>query len=211
MQKRHRRKSPKVVWRIGIGLLLLFGIWLGIVCRQHVLPKLNADISLDHVVYYSQKDDRWKEDPLGDSIYHMGDSGCLTTCLAAVFQMQGVQREVLGETINPKTLNQFFSTHGIYDAAGNLLWYALEDALDVTVVRKEADELEVGELDLLLEQGCYPIVCVQTKTGSTHFVLLVGSQDGMYWCMDPAQQEKTAVPLSKYGNSFDSVRYLTET
>lgn len=210
MQKRHRRKSPKVVWRIGIGLLLLFGICLGIVCRQHVLTESNTNLSFDHVVYYAQKDVRWKDDPLGDSIYHMGDSGCLTTCLAAVFQMQGVQREVLGETINPKTLNQFFSTHGIYDAEGNLLWYALEEALDVTTVRKEADELEVGELDLLLEQGCYPIVCVQTKAGSMHFVLLVGKAEGMYWCMDPVQKEKQIVPLSEYGNRMDSIRYLTE-
>lgn len=189
----------------------MFGICLGIVCRQHVLTESNTNLSFDHVVYYAQKDVRWKDDPLGDSIYHMGDSGCLTTCLAAVFQMQGVQREVLGETINPKTLNQFFSTHGIYDAEGNLLWYALEEALDVTVIRKEVDELKEGELDLLLEQRCYPIACVHgAGTGKMHFVLLVGKADGVYWCMDPVQQEETAVPLSKYGNSFDSIRYLTE-
>lgn len=199
-----------MVWGIGIGLLLLLGGWIGIACGQHAPSESTSDISLDHVVYYAQKDARWKDDPLGDSIYHMGDSGCLTTCLAAVFQMQEIERTALGETINPKTLNQFFSTHGIYDAEGNLLWYTLEEALDVTTVRKEANELKVGELDMLLEQGCYPIACVQTKTGSSHFVLLVGSQDGVYWCMDPVQQDETAVPLSKYGNSFDSIRYLTE-
>ena len=175
---------------------------------ENVTP--SVDYVCDNVVYYSQKDDRWKGDPLGDSIYHIGDSGCLTTCLAAVFQMQGIQREALGETINPKTLNQFFSTHGIYDAEGNLQWLALEEALNVTTVRKEANELEAGELDSLLEQGHYPIVCVQAKTGSMHFVLLVGGQDGMYWCMDPMQKEKQTVPLSEYGNRIDSIRYLTE-
>lgn len=211
MRKRHRRKSPKVVWGIGIGLLLLLGSWIGISCRQHAPSEFTSDSSLDHVVYYAQKDVRWKEDPLGDSIYHMGDSGCLTTCLAAVFQMQGIERDTLGETVNPKTLNQFFSTHGMYDAEGNLLWYALEDTLDMTVIRKEADELKEGELDTLLEQGCYPIACVHgAGTGRMHFVLLVGKADGVYWCMDPVQQEETAVPLSKYGNSFDSIRYLTE-
>lgn len=168
----------------------------------------SANSLSDNVVYYYQKDTHWKDEPLGNSVYHIGDSGCLITCLAAVMQMQGIECEKLGADVNPKTLNQFFSAHQVYDAEGNLLWYALEDTLDVTVIQKEAAELQEGELDSLLKQGCYPIACVQTKTGSMHFVLLVGSQDGMYWCMDPMQQEETAVPLSKYGNSFDSIRYL---
>lgn len=206
------RRRRRIFCVLLFTVLVIAGISAVYLYKRHngenVTP--SVDYVSDNVVYYYQKDTHWKDDPLGDSVYHMGDSGCLTTCLAAVVQMQGIEREELDADVNPKTLNQFFSDHQVYDAEGNLQWLALEEALNVTTVRKEANELEEEELNSLLEQEHYPIACVRTKTGSTHFVLLVGSQDGMYWCMDPMQKEKQMVPLSEYGNRIDSIRYLTE-
>ncbi len=206
------RRRRRIFCVLLLAVVFIAGISAVYLYKQHNGESMTPSVEYpsDNVVYYYQKDTRWKDDPLGDSVYHMGDSGCLTTCLAAVVQMQGMEWEELHTDVNPKTLNQFFSDHQVYDAEGNLLWYALEDMLNVTTVRKETDELEEKELDSLLEQGYYPIACVQTKTGSTHFVLLVGSQDGMYWCMDPMQKEKQIVPLSEYGNQMQSIRYLKE-
>ena len=63
-------------------LLILFSI-IGIIAAylyknrntRTVYPV--SEISTENAVCFYQKDDNWKDDPLGDSKYHMGDSGCL--------------------------------------------------------------------------------------------------------------------------------------
>ena len=50
----------------------------------------------EQVVFFRQKDDRWKTDTLGDSVYHMADSGCLTCCVAAALQMQQISSTTHG-------------------------------------------------------------------------------------------------------------------
>lgn len=37
---------------------------------------------------YCQKDERWAEDKLGGSVYRMGGSGCLTSCIASALSTQ---------------------------------------------------------------------------------------------------------------------------
>ena len=54
----------------------------------------------EQVVFFRQKDDRWKTDTLGDSVYHMADSGCLTCCVAAALQMQQISVDGLPENAN---------------------------------------------------------------------------------------------------------------
>ena len=76
----------------------------------------------EQVVFFRQKDDRWKTDTLGDSVYHMADSGCLTCCVAAALQMQQISVDGLPENADAGEVNQFFSERGVYDSAGNLLW-----------------------------------------------------------------------------------------
>ena len=123
---------------------------------------------LENVVYYAQGDPKWKQDALGDSVYHMGDSGCLVTCLAAALQMQNIHRTALGDDINPKTLNQFFSAHQVYDAEGDLQWYAMEDALQVSTVYLESGNFSVETLENLWKETIYPIACVSGKHGNLH-------------------------------------------
>ena len=149
----------------------------------------------EQVVFFRQKDDRWKTDTLGDSVYHMADSGCLTCCVAAALQMQQISVDGLPENADAGEVNQFFSEHGVYDSAGNLLWEMLEQT--------------AGELDQELAAGRYPIVRVKMpKSGSYHYVLLVGSADGTYLCMDPLQAKEQTVPLSDFGGKIYAVRVL---
>lgn len=140
----------------------------------------------------------------------MGDSGCLVTCLAAALQMQNFHRTALGDDINPKTLNQFFSAHQVYDAEGDLQWYAMEDALQVSTVYLESGDFSAETLENLWKETIYPIACVSGKHGNLHFVLLVGRTEDENWCMDPMHTEPELVPLSQYGNDIASIRYLTE-
>lgn len=44
---------------------------------------------LPEAVYYLQKDEEWAADPLGESRFTMGSSGCLVTCLATLFDLYG--------------------------------------------------------------------------------------------------------------------------
>lgn len=159
--------------------------------------------------FFRQKDDRWKSDALGDSVYHMADSGCLTCCVAAALQMQQISVDGLPENADAGEVNQFFSEHGVYDSAGNLLWEMLEQTAGVSVRKQDAAELQDGELDQELAAGRYPIVRVKMpKSGSYHYVLLVGSADGTYLCMDPLQTKEQTVPLSDFGRKIYAVRVL---
>lgn len=163
----------------------------------------------EQVVFFRQKDDRWKTDTLGDSVYHMADSGCLTCCVAAALQMQQISVDGLPENADAGEVNQFFSEHGVYDGAGNLLWEMLEQTAGVSVRKQDAAELQDGELDQELAAGRYPIVRVKMpKSGSYHYVLLVGSADGTYLCMDPLQAKEQTVPLSDFGGKIYAVRVL---
>lgn len=163
----------------------------------------------EQVVFFRQKDDRWKTDTLENSVYHMADSGCLTCCVAAALQMQQISVDGLPENADAGEVNQFFSEHGVYDSAGNLLWEMLEQTAGVSVRKQDAAELQDGELDQELAAGRYPIVRVKMpKSGSYHYVLLVGSADGTYLCMDPLQVKEQTVPLSDFGGKIYAVRVL---
>lgn len=168
----------------------------------------SADFAADSVVYYYQKDPLWKDDALGNSSYHMEDSGCLVSCIAAEIKMQGVEIPGLSD-ITPASLNKFFTENQVYDSEGNVLWEQLEKSINAGVVLKDASDLEDGELDALLENNICPIVRVRMHgDGNYHFVLIVSSCDDMYLCMDPLNEEKRTVPLSEFGNRIYSVRYI---
>lgn len=209
-----QKKRRKIWLLIVIIVVLLAGLGTGYVLyrRQSAAPvsvETTLEYAPENVVFFYQKDDAWKSDKLGDSKYTMNGSGCLTCCVAAVLQMQGFSVDGLSADADAGEMNRFFSEHGVYDSEGNLQWDVLEQATGISVTKKDASELADGELDEYLEDGCYPIVRVRVGgTGSYHYVLIVGSTDGEYWCMDPLEEEKTLVPLSDFGGKIYAVRFL---
>lgn len=211
MRTKHTRRCLAVV----LAAVLLLGAAVGAVFwNRHrgatsVAVETAQENAAEQVVFFRQKDDRWKTDTLGDSVYHMADSGCLTCCVAAALQMQQISVDGLPENADAGEVNQFFSEHGVYDGAGNLLWEMLEQTAGVSVRKQDAAELQDGELDQELAAGRYPIVRVKMpKSGSYHYVLLVGSADGTYLCMDPLQAKEQTVPLSDFGGKIYAVRVL---
>ena len=201
---------------IGVAVLLVMLVGLGtgyvLYYRQGVKPvsvKTTLEYDPKNVVYFYQKDNAWKFDKLGNSQYTMGDSGCLTCCVSALLQMQHFTVDGLATDADAGKVNHFFSENGIYDGEGNLQWDVLEEVADVSVTKKDASELSVEELDNYLEDGCYPIVRVRMHgNGSYHYVLIVSSQDGEYWCMDPLEELQRLVPLSQFGGKVYAVRLL---
>lgn len=210
MQKKHHK-----IWiLIVIIVVLLVGLGTGYVLyrRQSAAPvsvETTLEYAPENVVCFYQKDDAWKSDKLGDSQYTMSNSGCLTCCVAAVLQMQGFSVDGLSADADAGEVNRFFSEQGVYDGEGNLQWDVLEQVTGISVTKKDASELAAEELDKYLEDGCYPIVRVRVGgTGGYHYVLIVSSTDGEYWCMDPLEKAETLVPLSDFGGKIYAVRFL---
>lgn len=166
----------------------------------------SVEITSDTIAFY-QKDEKWKNDFLGNSEFHMGDSGCLTTCIASQLLMQGISVVEVPD-ITPGTLNKFFSENNVYDAEGNLQWDIAGSVINVKFIRKETSEISESELETLIKNHVYPIVCVKMpKSGNYHFVLLVGSDEKEFLCMDPLNKDNEIVSLSEFGNKIYSVTY----
>lgn len=206
-----------IICIVFILLAILAGYKLRVRGSIHV--NSHSDYTAGEIAYFLQKDPRWSGENLGSSSYTMAGSGCLTTCIAAELKMQyitvpEIQKATDSDdkkTITPGDLNGYFSEHGVYDAEGNIQWNVLEQALGVKVVRKQAGQLRNGELDTLLSEGVFPIVYVRVNgSGNFHFVLITGSMDGEFLCMDPLNEKQLEVPLSRYGNKIYAVRYIAK-
>ena len=130
----------------------------------------------------------------------MADSGCLVTCLCCAMSMQNIMQ------ITPKELNRLLSEQHGYDTESNLQWEILEKLTETEVIFDNAD------ISALLYDGIYPVVRVRMYgIGSFHYVLIVGSQDDTYVCIDPLQEENVLVSLGNYGNRIYAVRWLNHS
>ena len=159
-------------------------------------------IPIDDIVFFRQDDESWAEDKLGSSVYSMKKSGCLVTCIAAASSMEG-------KVIFPGSLNEIFSSNGVYDAEGNLQWENLRqlnngNAYEVEVYNSVSEEI----LRDCLGCGKFPIVRVRMNgIGNFHYVLVVKLEDGKYFCMDPLEDKLQ--PLSHYGNRVYAIRCVS--
>lgn len=155
-------------------------------------------------VFFSQRDEAWASERLGDSAFTMGSSGCLVTCIASALNMQKTIPDNM-EILTPLTLNAALSDAGAYDTQGNLLWDALHKsfALETDLIGSASSDL----IDSYLEKGIYPIARVRVNgLGGYHFVLITGAEKGEYLCMDPLKKEAETVPLSEYAGRIYSLR-----
>lgn len=156
----------------------------------------------EDIVLFRQDDKRWAEDKLGSSDYSMQKSGCLVTCIAAALSMSG-------ETVTPESLNELFSSGGVYDSEGNLQWENLRqldrgNSYDAEVYTAVSEDI----LQDCLEHGKFPIARVRMRgIGNFHYVLIVKLEDGTYYCMDPLEDELQ--PLSHYGNRVYAIRCVS--
>lgn len=186
-----------------IGTLLILCILLGCIglmgfrLRGGVKMVPDRDYPIrEELTLYRQDAPEWAADDLGDSAYTMESSGCLVTCIAAAISGGG-------ETITPGDLNRLLSEKGVYDGEGNLQWGSLEELEGYSVQVYD----RVAEQDMIncLEEGHFPIVRVRMKGfGSFHYVLIVGSENGDYVCIDPLEDEMTT--LSDYAGRVYAVR-----
>ncbi len=214
-----KKKRRVIVLICVVCILLAIPVGYTIRTRGSVHVESQSDYTADETVYFLQKDPRWGDETLGNSSYTMASSGCLTTCIAAELQIQDIAVPEIQKatdsdnenTITPGNLNKYFSQQGVYDVEGNIQWDALEQTLGVDVSRLQAGEISNDKLDTLLSEGFFPIVFVRVNGwGNFHFVLITGSIDGEFLCMDPLNEQQVDVPLSRYGDRIYAVRYIAE-
>ncbi|MBQ8435038.1 MAG: hypothetical protein IJX24_03385 [Oscillospiraceae bacterium] len=201
--------AKKLIYLLLCGVLIIMIVAGGLYLYKNrnaetVIPE--NQISSSDTVFFYQKDKRWAEDNLGSSKYKMSDSGCLVTCIASMVLMQEIEVSGL-EEITPKTLNEYFSENGVYDSEGNLDWTKAGEVLGVEFVGCESSEFKGNGMEKLLNNKEYPIVCVKTENGNYHFVLVVGSDEDNFLCMDPMNEEGETVSLSRFDDKIYSVRY----
>lgn len=190
---------------------LIIAIALGILCiaafvaatqfvknRGGVNVKCNKDFPVSEgLISYRQDDAAWKDSYLGDSEYTMESSGCITTCIAtAISETEGA--------MDPGELVTLLSDEKVYDEEGNMQWNELDDLAGFRA--DTYGRVDSKYIDTCLSAGRYPIVKVHRRSlfSYHHYVLIVGSMDGEYICMDPLKDSYTK--LSDYGNRVYSVR-----
>lgn len=163
----------------------------------YLVPKREHPLG-EHIIY-NQKDKEWSDDKLGDSVYTMGSSGCLTSCIAAALSTQN-RVAGAGREINPGELNRLFGEMGVYNQSGDIVWEKLKEALPETEVLV-ASEVDPDEIEDLLDQGRYPIVKVKLGgNGASHWVAIIGTWDKYYRCMDPLDDSGLLVSLNRHEN-----------
>ncbi|MEH2930524.1 hypothetical protein VSQ48_11535 [Candidatus Ventrimonas sp. KK005] len=157
------------------------------------------------IIGYSQTDPEWAEDRLGNFSYTMSKSGCLTSCIASALSSQQAVSGV-GRKVTAGEFNRFLGEAGVYNQQGDIVWGRLEEAMPETVVRV-ASSVKPAEIEQLLAKGHYPIVKVKVGGhGAFHWVLLVGSRDGEYICMDPLTKNGEVISLNTHKNKVYRMR-----
>lgn len=147
--------------------------------------------------FWARSDSRWADEHLGNSGYTLKSSGCLVSCIASALTMEHDMEET------PSTLNDRLSSDGVYDAEGNMQWESLRQSTGYEV--DLPSDITSDVIDSYLSQGIYPIVRVRMYAlGNVHYALIVKTENGRYWCMDPLKDELT--DLSHYGNRIYAIR-----
>lgn len=210
---KNKKKYLLVGLLLGIAAACIIIIVMQFRLRGSIKVVPGEDIAGVEAVFYRQDDAQWSADFLGDSQYTMGASGCLVTCIAVAMEMSATgvtvmadgRTDDLGWRKTPGELNQYLSQNSVYDSQGNLQWEQLRklDYFQVDVYDTVSAEL----IQECLQEGRYPIVRVRMNGfGNFHYVLIIESSNGMFYCIDPLNPYNVPVPLTEYNNRVYAIR-----
>lgn len=155
----------------------------------------NGDVEPRKIVFHLQNDPRWSSERIGRSGSTMGGAGCLLACIASTMTALGIP------DTTPDRLNARLTQEDGF-SGDRLIWNRISAAVP------EADYaysriFGAGRIHRDLERGLLPIVNVRYfRTGITHWIVIVGAQNGEFLCMDPADRSRTPQPLSRHGKVY---------
>lgn len=204
-RKKGRRQAGSIILGAAIMLALLaaFLIWHSRKGSVKIYPQQEAE--LPDMIYFLQADSEWAEDHLGGAGDTMASSGCLVSSLAAGLDMQAKELG-LDFYMTAGELNEVFSREQVYTDSGAVIWGQIPSAVAGTECYV-AERVKAEEIDRLLSQGIYPVVKVRVAgVGAYHWVLVTGTGEEGYLCMDPMCESREPVWLSQFGNRVYSMR-----
>lgn len=186
-------ESFDVLWFTGKWAKILYdGTETGYVHTDYIssdvatVPSGYSAVTLN-VPYFNQKDSRWANVTLGSSSRTVGNSGCVTTCIAMA------ESYLYGYTVTPASLAKSLS----YSSSGDLYWPASYTAYSSSdYLYKIYNELKSGR----------PVmVGAKTSSGSQHWVLVTGFVGGEmkasnFIINDPGKTSRTK--LSEFFASY---------
>lgn len=152
----------------------------------------------DHPVqalsYYRQNDPEWQNNLIGTTNRNMGSTGCLISCVATAISQ-------LGSPVKPDEFNSKLTQVNGFQGA-DLIWYKINEAFPKINYRyNRIFNNKIIESDL--EKGLLPIVNVKYyKTGVTHWVIIVGAEDGEFIICDPLGDGYSTKLLSDHGKVY---------
>ena len=150
---------------------------------------------------FAQNDPRWGDDFLGTTPGRLGGEGCALTAATMVLNYYGIETD-------PHFLNLFLTEMGGYTPDGWIEWEGAE-ALRPGWVRKVYEDAPSPFLiDRNLWRGIPSIVRLRTRSGMTHFVVIVGKRGFDYLIRDPgAGYSKGVYPLRELTPQVDALRF----
>ncbi len=157
-----------------------------------LIPSQNYTVTIAE--YYRQNDSLWKDCTIGNTPQRMGSSGCLISSVSTAISNLGVP-------ITPLELNNKLTLSNGYQGA-DLIWYKINEIIpEVNYRYSRVFSSKTMENDL--KNGLLPIVNVKYhKTGVTHWVLIVGANDGEFQICDPIGDGFSIKNLSEHGNVY---------
>lgn len=208
MMKRKKGRQYKAVVIIAVLAVLLLALCLiGLRLRaggtKGVVLTTSKVMKPPETAYYLQRGESWSEDKLGSSRFTVGSSGCLITSLASLMGIYGMD-------VTPGEVNRAFTDYEVYNASGDVIWGNIKKAYPELSVDVKSG-VDAAAIEAAVEQGKYPLVKVKyLGDGYWHWVLLIGSDEGGYLCMDPLYEDKKARPLADHGNKVYAWRLITK-
>lgn len=147
--------------------------------------KSDEDVLLD-VPFFSQLNQEWKDQKLGESTLTIGGSGCALTSAAMVSKF-------FGWDIDPLRLDAALTEIGGIPSSGNLNWAKVEEASGGYVEwRGKMENQKWSNIDyyLSMDDPCPCIINVYCKGVPLHYVVIRGKVGTEYHFWDPADDEE---------------------
>lgn len=169
-------------------------------------PAPEADIILEGIKLFSQRDSHWSSNKLGTSTSTLGSHGCLITCAASMLNY-------FGQATDPGKLNQLLTEKNLYYQGNLFAFGSLDNLFNVKLdwdnfIDCATTPAPLDRIDQILQAKFPLIVKVDFDTDDDdvdqHWVMIYGKENGEYIILDPWDGQKKTFE-SRYG---DPARYI---
>ena len=148
--------------------------------------------------YYLQRDEYWKETPIGNTTETIGAVGCTITSLASALTR-------FGYSYTPATINSKLIELKGYTESGYVIWNKIaeltQNNLNVVVV-----DPSYTRMDQELKAERPVVVKVMLGGMVQHWVLVVAKQANEYLAIDPLNTRQELVTLSSLSDRIYALR-----